>query len=220
MELETKKVSRFGKKFWFKAIAVFIGLMIFYGIGNSSAKVDLGKEKVNYDKLVKEIKSKKQEVKDIQGKLDDINKQYSDKKSEFEEAMKVVDNKKAAEGELAKVNDTVKTKQDQVKSLDSQIGSKQKELASINGEIKAKKDAPKVLSAGQYVVGKDVPVSRYKAAPNGSGSNFVVHGSDGDLKVNTILGDHSGLGTAEYVFWAEKGDIIETEASVKLIPVE
>jgi hypothetical protein len=220
MEIETKKVKRFSKKFWFKAIAIFIGLMIFYGMGNSSAKVDLGKEKVNYDKLVKEIKTKKQEVKSIQGKLDDINKQYSDKKSDFEEAMKVVDNKKAAEEDLAKVNDTVKTKQDQVKSLDSQIGSKQKELASITGEIKTKKDAPKILPAGQYVVGKDVPVSRYKAVPNGSGSNFVVYGAGGDLKVNTILGNHSGLGQQEYVFWAEKGDSIQTEASVKLIPVE
>jgi hypothetical protein len=220
MELETKKVKRFDKKFWFKAIAVFIGLMIFYGMGNSSAQVDLGKEKVNYDKLVKEIKSKKQEVKDIQSKLDDINKQYDDKKSQFDAANAILDNQKQAQDNLDKIQNDIKTKQDQIKSLDSQISAKQKELASVTGQIDKAKGAPKILPAGQFEVGKDVPASRYKAVPVGSGSNFVVYASDGELKVNTILGDHAGLGTSEYVFTAEDGDKIQTEASVKLIPVE
>jgi peptidoglycan hydrolase CwlO-like protein len=221
MQLEKTKVSKLkSKKFWLKTAGVLIILSIFYNFGASSAKVDLGKQKANYDQLVKGIKDKKGETASVNKKLENIDKQYSDKKLEFDEAMKVVNNKKSVEYEIAKLEESVKGKQGEIAKFNADIKAKQIELASITGQVKEKKDAPKVLSAGQYIVGKDVPESRYKAVPNGSGSNFVVRSSGGDLKVNAILGDHGGLGVKEYVFFTENGDTIQTEASVKLIPVQ
>lgn len=217
MQTEVNKVSRFkGKKFWLKVV---IGLVIFsfiYGMGNSSAKVDLEKEKVNYDELVKEVKSKGKEVKAIDSKLKDIEKQYSEKKSEFEEALKVVSNKKSVEDEIAKLEDTIKTKQGEISKLDADIKTKQNELAALTGQIKEKAEAPIVLPAGQFVVGKDIPAGRYKATPNrGSGNFFVNGGAD----VNIILGK-GDFGEPEYVFAVQNGDEIEITLSVNFQPVE
>lgn len=217
MQVETNKVSRFkGKKFWIKVV---IGLVIFsmiYGMGNSSAKVEIGEEKVNYDELVKEINNKEKEVKSIEKKLSDIDKQYNDKKSDFDEAMKVVSNKKSVEDEIAKLDETIKTKQDEIAKLDSDIVAKQGELAAVTGQIKEKNEAPITLPAGQFVAGKDIPAGRYKATPNGGSGNFFVNqGRD----VNIILGK-GGFGEPEYVFSVQNGDEIEITVSVNFQPVE
>jgi chromosome segregation ATPase len=179
MELETKKVSRFkSKKFWLKTVGVVFVLSMFYNIGNGSAKVELDREKVNYDQLVKTIKTKEKEVSAVEKKLDAIDKQYSDKKTEFDEAVKVVNNKKSVEDEIVKLDGTLKSKQGEVAKLDADIGTKQGELASVIGQIKEKKSAPIVLPAGQFVVGKDIPSGRYKSVPARGNGNFFVNGGE------------------------------------------
>jgi uncharacterized protein YlxW (UPF0749 family) len=224
MELERVRVSRLKNwKFWAMAIGVIIVLSIFYNMGNSNAQIDLGKEKVSYDKLLtkisdkeKELKSLKEETNDAQGKLDDVNKQYSDKQSEFDEAMKVVSNKKTVEDEIVKLSSTVDSKNGEIKKLDSSINKKKGELASITGEIQEKKDAPKILSAGKYTVGKDIPSGRYKAVPNrGSGNFFINDGAD----ANIMLGKGDFF-QSEYVFEVIEGDEIDINLSVKFIPVK
>jgi peptidoglycan hydrolase CwlO-like protein len=217
MNVETTKVNRFkSKKFWIKTAGVFVGISIIFSWGNASAKVDLGKEKVSYDELVKVIKDKQGEIKSVESKLSDIQKQYSDKQTEFDEAMKVVNNKKSMEDEIAKLEGTLKSKQGDIKSLDSKISSKEKELASITGEIQEKKDKPKVLSAGKYTVGKDIPAGRYKAVPNrGSGNFFINDGAD----ANIMLGKGEFY-EPEYIFEVVDGDEIEITMSVKFIPIK
>jgi peptidoglycan hydrolase CwlO-like protein len=217
MNVETTKVSRFkSKKFWIKTAGVIVGISIIFNMGSGSAKVDLGKEKVSYDELVKVIKDKQGEIKTVEGKLSDIQKQYTDKQSEFDEAMKVVNNKKSVEDEIATLESTLKTKQGEIKSLDSKISSKENELASITGQIQVKKDKPKVLSAGKFTVGKDIPAGRYKAVPNrGSGNFFVNAGAD----VNIMLGK-GDFYEPEYIFEVVDGDEIEITLSVKFIPIK
>jgi Skp family chaperone for outer membrane proteins len=209
--MQTEKVTKTrGKKFWWKVAAWIVGISIVFSLGSNSASVDLGKEKVKLDKLTSMVKDK-------QNKLDTIDKEYKSKSAEFEAAKKVVADKTSAENQIADLNKQIDSKKGEIAGLDGQIKSKNDQLASLTGQIQAKNEAPKVLPAGQFVVGKDVPASRYKAVPNGEGSNFVVYSSSGGLKVNTILGS---IGVCEYIFYAESGDQIKTEASVKLIPVQ
>lgn len=80
------------------------------------------------------------------------------------------------------------------------------------------KSTPKKLSAGKYTVGKDVDAGRYKVTPVGEGSNFVVYGGgdETDVTVNTILGQD---GEPSYTFDCSNGDVIQTESTVKLTPV-
>jgi hypothetical protein len=209
MELEKIKKPK-GKKFWWKVAAWIFGIAIVFSMGSNSASVDLGKEKVKLDKLTSMVKYE-------QKKLDAIDKEYKSKSTEFEAAKKVVADKTSAENQIADLNKQIDSKKGEISGLDSQIKAKNDQLSSLTGQIQAKNEAPKVLPAGEFIVGKDVPASRYKAVPNGEGSNFVVYSSSGSLKVNTILGS---IGVNEYVFFAESGDQIKTGASVKLIPVQ
>ena len=215
MQTEKAKVKK-GKMFWVKVVGAIVLLSIFYGIGNSSAKVDLGKEKVNYDKLVNKVDNKKKEISSIQNKLNDINKQYNEKQSEFDAAMKVVNNKKSIEEEISKLNDQLYDKKNEIKTLNSNIKEKKDQLASITGAIQEKKDAPKILPAGKFTVGKDIPAGRYKAVPNGGQGNFFVNGG---ADVNAMLGK-GDLFEPEYVFEVVDGDEIEITMSVKFIPVK
>jgi len=63
----------------------------------------------------------------------------------------------------------------------------------------------------------DVSVNRYRVESIGEGSNFTVNSIDGDLKVNTILGVD---GVNSYTFFGEDGDVLETQADVKLKIIE
>ncbi|QGQ48788.1 hypothetical protein E6W99_25895 [Metabacillus sediminilitoris] len=84
----------------------------------------------------------------------------------------------------------------------------------MEGRLIETGEEPKILSAGQYIVGQDIPQGRYTVTPVGEGSNFFV---DGVGEVNTILGSY---GEDSYTFFTVDGDVIQTEAKVKLTPVE
>ncbi|REB08895.1 hypothetical protein DVB69_06425 [Sporosarcina sp. BI001-red] len=87
----------------------------------------------------------------------------------------------------------------------------------MEGKVQKAKGQPKMLNAGKYTVGRDLPEGRYIATPIGRGSNFIVYSSGGSLDVNTILGSY---GEASYTFFADEGSSIETESQVKLTPIE
>lgn len=220
MELETQKVSKFkSKKFWLKTIGVIVLICVIYGIGSSGSKVQLEEKKVDYDELVKEIKSKEKEIKTVQGKLDDIKSEYSGMEKEFNEALEIMKNKDKIQQEINDLNKEIDGRKNEIVTLDGKIDSKNKELASVSGKVKEAKGKPIILDSGQYIVGKDVPEGRYKATNIGRGSNFFVYDSSGMAVVNTILGN-DGIGSGDYVFFTNEGNIIETHAQVKLIPVE
>lgn len=62
-----------------------------------------------------------------------------------------------------------------------------------------------------------MPVNQYRVESIGEGSNFTVNSIDGDVKVNTILGVD---GVNSYTFFGEDGDVLETQADVKLKVIE
>lgn len=89
-------------------------------------------------------------------------------------------------------------------------------MQSINDQIIAEKNKPKVLGAGYWAVGVDIEAGYYKITGK---SNLVVRSSDGDLRVNTILGDGS-FGVESYTCNLYDGDIIEADGKDTFTKVE
>jgi predicted RNase H-like nuclease (RuvC/YqgF family) len=211
------------KKIVWTVIGAAIVLLITYGIGTSTAKVDLGKEKVTHDDILQRINDKKEELESLtqkvgkkesetRAKIIDLENQLTGKEKEVNDSLELVKQKDSISAEIVKLKGDVS-------NLSETIKAKQKELNSLDTKIKAKKEAPISLGAGTYIVGKDVKAGRYKVVPVGRGSNFFVLDSSGVPTVNTILGN-DGFGVPDYVFSTEAGETIESHAPVKLIPVE
>ncbi|MCM3394860.1 MULTISPECIES: hypothetical protein [Cytobacillus] len=228
METETKDVKNTNKILKWSAVGGLIVLMVItYMIGSNAgenaAQVKIDGEKVYYDELVKEIEKRSALVEELEKKsetytkeLVEIQTQWDERKPEFEEALAAVENRDAIKSETEELQKTIDSKNGEIKSINEKIKSKNNELASVEGKIKEKKEAPKVLSAGFFTVGEDIPEGRYKVVPNGGQGNFFVN--DG-MDVNIILGG-GGFGESEYVFYAYEGDEIELTTSAKFIPVE
>ncbi len=211
------------KKLWI-TLAVIVGLIISYSIGASGAKVTIEKEKVTYDELKATIDKKENELiytkSEVRKGIDEEQKKLDAKKEEVKTTLALVDNKNQLTSEIDKLSKDVEAKKGEVGKLDTDINGKKGELQQLTDGVKAKKEEPRTLNAGQYIVGKDIPKGRYKATAVGRGSNFVVYDSkSGSPVVNTILGN-SSVGRGDYTFFTGDGDIIKTEESVKLIPVE
>ncbi|WP_255437502.1 hypothetical protein [Thalassobacillus sp. CUG 92003] len=153
-------------------------------------------------------------------KLDEVNEEYEQEKEAYDEAIAVIENRDEAEEELTVFQEEIDAFDAKIKDKNKKVSKLEKEIDKLTNIVLEKKEEPKTFSAGQYLVGADFPAGRYKAVPVGEGSNFVIFNGDSGLAdVNTILGDGS-FGETEYVFWTADGDIMETEARVKLIPLE
>lgn len=163
--------------------------------------------------VVKDGETKKKEI-------ETLDTQINAKKEEVKKidaAIQTEKDKKDAElKEFAASIDTKKDKKEgELKDLENQIKDKKGELASITGAIQEKKDAPIILPAGTFTVGKDLPEGRYKAVPNGGNGNFFINdGAD----ANIILGKGEYY-EPELVFDGYEGDEIKMTTSVKFIPV-
>ncbi|SDZ78567.1 hypothetical protein SAMN05421743_101193 [Thalassobacillus cyri] len=229
----------------FVSIAVVIISSIFYAVGTTQAKGEFEDSKVTLSelltkigeaegelvKLEEEVKQAveeqeekmtetEEEIRDTEKKLDKVKADYKKEKETYNEAVKVIAERDTAEQELS-------TFQTEIGEFDATIKAKKKEVSNLKNEIERLTniivetgEAPKEFAAGQYLVGQDFPEGRYKAVPVGEGSNFVIfNGSSGLADVNTILGDGS-FGETEYIFWTSDGDMMETAARVKLIPLK
>lgn len=198
-------------------VLLIIVCRLSYGYGykngkeNAQARVD--HQLVSYNKLVDLYAEKKSDYQHLVH-------QYDQKKQEFDQAKALVDQKDQLTQQIHDSKATLSSLGEKVNELNADNDNKQSELSKITGGIKVKKEAPKVLSSGQYIVGKDIPAGRYRATNIGECSNFFVYDESGEAVVNTILGDPSTGGTGDYVFFCDDGNIIQTEAQVKLIPVE
>ena len=91
--------------------------------------------------------------------------------------MALVANKNQLTSEVDKLGKDVEAKEGEVGKLDGDIQAKNSELQKLTEGVKAKQEEPRMLGAGEYIVGKDIPAGRYKAAAVGRGSNFVVFDS-------------------------------------------
>lgn len=210
----------------FKKISIVVGsfilLSISFGLGNSSASVELGKEKVKYDEAQAKVSAAKNDIKEYQAKLAQVKSEYDKNKSDFDYARQIYDQKTSLEGQLSTLNGQIDTKKKESDSLDATIQSKNAQIASLDQTIKVKQEAPVQLPAGQFVVGKDIKAGRYKVVAVGRGSNFQVYDSSGQNVVNTIIyNDNSeGLGVSEYVTLLSDGYVIDAHSAFKYIPVQ
>ncbi|MDM5340563.1 hypothetical protein QUF84_25560 [Fictibacillus enclensis] len=164
------------------------------------------------DQVENELKDTKDQLKDIKGTLDT---ELKNGRAKIEQQLK--DARTKADEKISSINSEMDDAKAKLKDLQSNVKSKKEELASLTGQIQKAKGAPKILQAGKYTVGKDLPAGRYLATPVGSGSNFVVWDDGGGLEVNTILGSN---GNPSYTFEADDEYTIQTEATVKLSPIQ
>ncbi|MGI2750928.1 hypothetical protein ACRS52_20255 [Bacillus cytotoxicus] len=209
------------KKLWV-TLALIFGLVISYSIGARGAKVAIEKEKVTYEEAKAKVEEKEKELSYTKSKIkegiDAEQKKLDDKKDEVKETLALVDNKNQLASEVDKLGKDVEAKKSEVTELDVNIQAKKSELQKLTEGVKAKQEEPRVLGAGEYIVGKDIPSGRYKATAVGRGSNFIIFdGNRGTAKVNTILGN-SSVGRGDYTFFTSDGDIIKAAEQVKLIP--
>lgn len=186
-----------------KIAALIIALLVSWGLGRGLATVELNDQKADFIKMEEELNKIKKELKAYDHKLDN-------RKQEVKEIMDALERKDELKAEIDKL-------QLDLFNLKTEVNNKKDELQKLTGEIKTQKTQPKIFSAGQYVVGKDLSAGRYKAVPVGQGSNFIIYDKNGLATVNTILGE---FGEPEYIFFTKEGDVMETHSKVKLIPLE
>lgn len=223
MEIEKVKTKKsWLKSKWFWGIVGPIILLIIIGNASYSSGYNDGKEAVKgkvdgnlvtYNKLESLTKSEKANYDKLKSNYDKLNSDYTSKSTEFDKAL-------ALSNKTDELKQQISDSEDKLNSLKSDIKGKEGKLSSLTGQIVKAKGSPKTLGAGQYVVGKDIPAGRYKAHALGRGSNFFVYDSDGSPSVNTILGNAGGIGSGDYTFFCDDGNIIETDESVQLIPVK
>jgi predicted nuclease with TOPRIM domain len=191
-------------------VGAFVILFIGVGMGTSGGSVNLDGKKMDAVQLQKEIDKLKGQKKDAQKDLDA-------QKEKNKEVFALIDQKDEIKSDVEKEQSKLDDLKSNLNDTNSQLKSAENKLASVTGQVAKAKGAPKYLDAGKYTVGKDIPAGRYKVVATGSGSNFFVY--DGEMPVvNTILGTDMG-GQPSYTFECEDGNVIQTETSVKLTPV-
>lgn len=113
--------------------------------------------------------------------------------------------------EITKLQNDKSALQKDISSLQSQKKQLQSDIIQISG-------SPRTYPAGYLTAGADFDEGRYKIY--GGSSNFIVHSSDGDLKVNIILGNGSYYSVKEYIYTFSSGDEIQAESTFKMVPVK
>ncbi|WP_028983291.1 hypothetical protein [Sporolactobacillus terrae] len=215
-------------------VALFASGFIITGITNSHAQqTKIDNKVVTYKALNKDIaklSKKKDSLTDDLNQLSSdktsLNNQITDLQNKNKDVLTAIKNKKQlkdqvteAKDNLTSVKSDISDAKDQLDSLNGKIDTAKTALAQAKGEVTKAKSAPKTLGAGKYTVGNDIKAGRYKVTPVGRGSNFFVFGGgdETDVIVNTILGSD---GEPSYTFETSYGDVIQTEATVKLTPLQ
>lgn len=201
-------------------------IIISFIIGKQTTTVAIDNEKVRYDELLEKVESKEKSLSTYQDNLEQLNDNLTKETDKYNDLRKIVETNEAIVAEINEYKSSKEIKDQEISTLDTKITTlntdieaKKAELASISEAVIKQKAAPIQLSAGQYIVGQDIPAGRYKAVPVGRGSNLFVYDTSGSSVVNTILGN-SDISTPEYVFYALDNYIIETRAATQFIPVE
>lgn len=213
------------RKGWIWAAGILAGMILIFfigmEIGTSRAVVTLNSKKVDAVALEKEVEKSKEKIDELEAailtlenKKETAEAEAAEMKDEADVVYALINSKDEMEAQLSEVSGKVKKEEQNLKDMTSKVKEKKGELDSLSGAVKQAKGKPKTFQAGYYTVGQDLPEGRYKATPIGEGSNFIVNEG---MTVNTILGKH---GEASYTFSVSEGDVIQTEAAVKLTPLE
>lgn len=189
-----------------------------YGNGYDDKTIQLNQKKTTYEELLREVDKKKSELEKKTEKYDSVKMELANVEHKLEVNNENFEKFKKLKSQKGELQSKIEENKNQLSAVKSDIDQAESKLKDVQANIERAKGSPKYLYAGKFEVGKDVPTGRYKVVPVRGGSNFVVYGSTGGLKVNTILGGH---GVNQYTFYAEDGDRIETESNrIKLIPMK
>ncbi|MGG3943196.1 hypothetical protein ABEV54_17365 [Peribacillus psychrosaccharolyticus] len=213
------------RKSWIWAAGIMVGMILIFfiglEIGKSRAVVTLNSKKVDAVALEKEVEKSKVKIDELkvailtlENEKDTAEAEAAEMVDEADVVYALIESKDEIEAQLSEVTGLLKKEEQSLKDMKSRVKEKEGELASLSGAVKQAKGKPRTLQAGYYTVGQDLPEGRYKATPIGEGSNFFVNEG---MTVNTILGRD---GEASYTFSVSEGDVIQTEAAVKLTPLE
>lgn len=198
-------VPQSGKKKIILVIAVLVGGLLVGTLCGYFAGVNA---KINAQ-LLAERQAQDEQINTKKEELSNLENEIKDKSGVISAAKEYETNKATLDEEIAEKTSTVE-------NLDSQISAKQSELDILTGNVVKAKSEPKVLPAGEYTVGVDIPAGRYSV----SGSrNFFAWDKSGSLKVNTILGN-SSIGVGDYVCSLGDGYRIECAAKTTFTPIQ
>ncbi len=189
-------------------LLIAVAGLIFYFLGFNSGK-NASLSEAAIEKAMVELDDKNKELKDL-------DKQINNQKDTLAELSDYKQNKEKKTEELAQMDLDITSKSEEITSLDNQISEKTIELDDLKNIVKATGEAPKVLTAGHYTVGKDIPEGRYIVTGD---RNFFVYSSSGSLKVNTILGGGS-WGEESYTCTLENGDTLELSSKDTFTPIK
>ncbi|KIL46427.1 hypothetical protein KP77_25540 [Jeotgalibacillus alimentarius] len=219
----------------FLSALVLLGIFLLgTGVGNGYATVPLDDVKFNYDEAQNEVLTKQEAIEDLEAELeakqkeiesaeskhDSVLKNIEDDQEKYDTAMTLYEDRETLSKEVKELTDNLESKQSQVAGLDETIDTKKAELSTVNERIKAAEGGPIELPAGKFVVGKDLPVGRYKVEPIGRGSNFATYDNEGYLDVNIILSADSSIGVSEYVTYMLADYLIESDTPAIYTPVQ
>ncbi|WP_368504167.1 hypothetical protein AB3N04_19245 [Alkalihalophilus sp. As8PL] len=203
---------------------IIVAAVIAYNMGNNNATIELEGEKITLEEIKQQITAYEQEQVEHQEKTAESKAEYEAKKQELDELSEEYREVKALvrrsdelSSQIKEIEQSLEQKDSEVSSLDAALSEKQSELELLTNSIVEKKEEPRVLSAGVFTVGTDLPAGRYKIEPNsGSGNYFVNSG----MKTNIILGKGDSFYLSEYIMAFSDGDEIEATLPVKYTPVE
>ncbi|EZH64807.1 hypothetical protein DH09_20030 [Bacillaceae bacterium JMAK1] len=150
--------------------------------------------------------------------LQQLENDISEHSDEFEEMTTLISERDDVLLEIETLTNEIEDNEATLARVIDDIETSEIELEKLTNGIVTKAEEPRVLSAGYFTVGQDLPSGRYKVEPNaGSGNYFVNSGS----KSNIILGSgDDSFYTSEYIVFLNDGDEIEQTLSVRYTLVE
>ncbi|GAK00154.1 hypothetical protein [Geomicrobium sp. JCM 19055] len=222
---------------WILGVSGGVVLLVFVAfishmIGTNQARATLDARKFTLEEIEIEIAQSSTSLTEVNEELSSIQNSHeeqatllqqlehdiSDHSEEFEEMTTLISERDDVMLEIETLNNEIDDKEESLTRVIDDIETAEIELEKLTTGIVTKAEEPRVLSAGYFTVGQDLPPGRYKVEPNaGSGNYFVNSGS----KSNIILGSgDDSFYTSEYIVFLNDGDEIEQTLSVRYTPVE
>lgn len=218
-----KKIKTFTlKEIVASVVVVFILFVIVYVTAYENGRnSEINKQAVAT--VAETISKQDTQIEENNNELSELQSQIKNAKTELSEQQDLLNafndykaNKESKDAELVQLDNNIQEKSNNISSLDEQISAKTAELDKLKSAIQRTGEEPKVLTAGEYTVGKDIDAGRYIVTGK---SNFVVRSALGSLKVNTILGGGS-FGEESYTCTLEDGDTLELSSKDTFTPIK
>ena len=169
-----------------------VALLLVGGLIGYNRKVD--------DLVLEEAKSTDTQLQQLQADLEELQQELSENQTLLDEAKEYQTNRSELDWELQNTQQELNSLESQIANLEGQIQDKQEQLDLLTADVNQAAGEPTTLPAGEYLVGKHLAAGRYRITGS---SNFVVYDSNGEMKVNIILGSTSGI--TEYLMDLSQG---------------